>query len=147
MSLELAFLVFMIGVILVVKGGDWFVDAASWIAKAAGVPSFLIGATIVSFATTMPEMIVSVTAAFQGKNDMAIGNAVGSVNVNTGLIMGLAIIFLTVITKREKYLKQCLFLIATAAFLWIGSSSGNLKTWASLRMTVRRKRRRPKRIL
>ena len=132
MSLELAFLVFMIGVILVVKGGDWFVDAASWIAKAAGVPSFLIGATIVSFATTMPEMIVSVTAAVQGKNDMAIGNAVGSVNVNTGLIMGLAIIFLTVITKREKYLKQCLFLIATAAFLWIGSSSGNLKTWASL---------------
>ncbi len=132
MSLGVSIVVLLIGVVLVVKGGDWFVDAASWIARAAGIPSFLIGATIVSFATTMPEMIVSVTAAIEGKNDMAIGNAVGSVNVNTGLIMGLAIIFLTVITKRARYLKQCLMLIAAAAILWIGSSSGNLKIWASL---------------
>lgn len=132
MSLSVSVLVLAIGIVLVVKGGDWFVDAASWIARAAGIPSFLIGATIVSFATTMPEMIVSVTAAIQGKNDMAIGNAVGSVNVNTGLIMGLAILFLHVVTKREKYLKQCVMLILTAALLWFGSSSGRLRLWASL---------------
>ena len=67
MSIEVAVILFIAGVILVVKGGDLFVDAASWIAKASGIPSFIVGATIVSLATTLPEMIVSVLAALQGK--------------------------------------------------------------------------------
>ena len=132
MSTWFAAFIFIIGVVLVIRGGDWFVDAASWIARAAGVPSFLVGATIVSFATTLPEMIVSVSAALAGKNDMAVGNVVGSATVNTGLIMGLAIIFLPVIAKRKNYLKQSLILICSCALLWFGSRSGNLKLWANL---------------
>ena len=70
MNVFVIVLIFIIGVICVVKGGDLFVDAASWIARAFGIPTFIIGATIVSIATTLPEMIVSAMASFEGKNDI-----------------------------------------------------------------------------
>ena len=84
-------LLFLLGVVLIVKGGDAFVDAASWIAEAFHIPKFIVGATIVSLATTLPELLVSAIAASQGKTEMAIGNAVGSVTANIGLIMGISI--------------------------------------------------------
>ena len=92
---------FVLGIVLTVKGGDLFVDAASWIAEVSGIPKFIIGATIVSLATTMPELLVSLLAAAQGKADMAIGNAVGSVTANTGLIMALALVCMPVTFARK----------------------------------------------
>ncbi len=83
------------GLVCIIKGGDLFVDAASWIAEASGIPKFIIGATIVSFATTLPEMLVSVFAALEGNADIAVGNAVGSVTANTGLIMCLSLVCMT----------------------------------------------------
>ena len=71
---------FFVGLLLICKGGDWFVDAASAIARAFGIPKYIVGATIVSFATTMPEILVSVSAALKGSSTMAIGNAVGYPN-------------------------------------------------------------------
>ena len=59
-------MIFLAGIILIVKGGDWFVDAASWIAEVSGIPKLIVGATIVSLATTLPELLVSVMAATQG---------------------------------------------------------------------------------
>lgn len=76
MQLTIILFLFLLGIVLIVKGGDFFVDAASWIAEVSGVPKLIIGATIVSLATTMPEMLVSMMAALQGKVDMSIGNAV-----------------------------------------------------------------------
>ena len=70
---------FCVGVIFIVKGGDFFVDAASWLAETFGIPKLIVGATVVSFATTLPELLVSSFAAAEGKVDMAIGNAVGIV--------------------------------------------------------------------
>ena len=58
MQTVLMYVLFIIGLVLIIKGGDWFVDSASWIAEVLGVPKFVIGATIVSVATTLPEMIV-----------------------------------------------------------------------------------------
>ena len=69
------------GIFMVAKGGDRFVDSASWIARAAGIPAFIIGATIVSIATTLPEITVSVMAAMQGSTELAAGNAVGDLPV------------------------------------------------------------------
>lgn len=132
MDMAIAALLFAVGVALVVKGGDWFVDAASWIARAAKIPSFIIGATIVSFATTLPEMIVSVMASLEGKNDMAVGNAVGSVTANTGLIMALAFVFMAVSAPRKTYWKQFLLLLSAAGVLWVGSINGTLALWASI---------------
>ena len=91
MSTAVVVLLLLLGIVLIVKGGDAFVDAASWIAEAFHIPKFIIGATIVSLATTLPELLVSTIAAFQGKTDMAIGNAVGSVTANLGLIMGISV--------------------------------------------------------
>ena len=99
-----------------IKGGDLFVDAASWIAEASGIPKFIIGATVVSFATTMPEMLVSVFAALQGNADIAVGNAVGSVTANVGLIMCVALICMEcAMTRRQFGVKACLLLAAILA--------------------------------
>ena len=126
MEMLVCCLLFAVGVVLVIKGGDAFVDAASWIARAMNIPTFIIGATIVSLATTMPEMIVSVMAAAQGKVDMAVGNAVGSVIANTGLIMAVAMMAMAIPCSREKYLRQCLLLTAVAAVLVLGCRGGKL---------------------
>ena len=126
MDMFLCLMLFAAGIALVVKGGDAFVDAAGWIAKAMDIPTFIIGATIVSLATTMPEMIVSVMAAAGGKVDMAIGNAVGSVIANTGLIMAVAMVAMSIPCSRKKYLPQCLLLIAASAALLVGCRDGRL---------------------
>lgn len=131
MDILFACVTFAIGIVLVVKGGDLFVDAASWIAKAAKIPSFIIGATIVSLATTLPEMIVSCIAAIEGKIDMAIGNAVGSVTANTGLIMAIAFLFMTVVIRRREYIKQFSILVCCATLLLFGSMTGELTLLAS----------------
>ncbi|SCG82257.1 putative membrane protein MJ0091 [Proteiniborus sp. DW1] len=84
-----AILLFSIGLLLIIKGGDWFTDSAITLARASGLPEVLIGATIVSLATTLPESIVSISAAKDGFTTMSIGNAVGSIICNTGLILAL----------------------------------------------------------
>ena len=55
----LVYVFFIIGVVLIVKGGDWFVDGAVWVAEVTRIPKFIIGATVISIATTLPEVIVS----------------------------------------------------------------------------------------
>lgn len=106
-------LFFAAGLICIIKGGDLFVDAASWIAEASGIPKFIIGATIVSFATTLPEMLVSVFAALEGSADIAVGNAVGSVTANVGLIMCLSLVCMECAMSRKQFgVKACLLLTA-----------------------------------
>ena len=120
-NLALTIILFLVGMVLTIKGGDFFVDAASWIAERSGIPKLIIGATIVSLATTLPEMLVSVMAAVQGKVDMSIGNAVGSVTANLGLIMALAVIFMPGVIRRKDYLlKSILMLLASAIIVVCG---------------------------
>ena len=126
MSNVLVYLIFIIGLVLVVKGGDYFVDAATCIARALRVPTFIIGATIVSIATTLPEVLVSVIAAADGKIEMAVGNAVGSVIANTGLIMSIALIFMAIEAKRIHYMNRGILLIAAAAVLYLACDGGRL---------------------
>ena len=106
-------LLFAAGLLCIIKGGDFFVDAATWIAEASGIPKFIIGATVVSFATTLPEMLVSVFSAFEGNADIAVGNAVGSVTANTGLIMCLSLVCMEChMTRKQFGVKACLLLAA-----------------------------------
>ena len=119
MEIAVAVFLFLVGIALIVKGGDAFVDAASWIAEVSGIPKLIVGATIVSLATTLPELLVSVMAATQGKVDMAVGNAVGSVTANLGLIMAVSIICMPVKIYRGDYLlKSVLMLAASAVLVW-----------------------------
>ena len=136
MGLPLAILIFIVGMVLIIKGGDWFVDSATWIARAAKIPSFIIGATIVGLATSLPEVIVSIVASIQGKNDMAVGNAVGSVIANSGLILAIALSFMTLTTPRKEYWQQSLLLVACVTLLWLGSLTGTLAVWSSIIMLL-----------
>ena len=132
MSIWIELLLFVLGIVLIVKGGDFFVDSASFIAEISGIPKFIIGATIVSLATTMPELIVSVMAAAQGKYEMAVGNAIGSVTANTGIILSVGILFMTIIVTRKKYLVKGLLLIGAVTCVWLGCLSGKLSIIASV---------------
>ena len=78
-----AVLLFIVGLVLLIKGGDWFVDGATGIAHRFHIPEILIGATVVSIGTTLPEVMVSATGAMQGSGAMAYGNAIGSIICNT----------------------------------------------------------------
>ena len=136
MNIWIAIILFAIGLVFIVKGGDFFVDAASWIAEISGVPKFIVGATVVSLATTLPEMIVSVIAASKGSVDMAVGNAVGSVTANTGLILGISLVFMAGSAKRKSYLLKSAMLIASAAVLCLASPAGSFKIWGSVILLI-----------
>ncbi len=126
-----AAVVFLVGLVLTIKGGDWFVDSASWFAEATGIPKFVVGATVVSFATTLPELLVSVRAAMNGSAQLAIGNAVGSVTANTTLIMGVSLVAMAGVVSRKSFsLKGGLLLVAVVA-LTLLSLSGLLPTWSA----------------
>lgn len=124
MELFLPAALFVVGVIFIVKGGDWFVDSAAWIAEVTGIPKFIIGATIVSLATTLPEMIVSLMAAVEGKVDMAVGNAVGSVTANTGLILAISVLAIPAVVDRLHFDRKAVLLIASVAVLLVLAALG-----------------------
>lgn len=131
-SLVLTIALFALGVLLIVKGGDWFVDAATWMAEASGLPQFLIGATVVSMATTLPEIIVSTMAAAEGSTDMAIGNAIGSVTANTGLIMAISLIFMPVAIRQSQFAVKGLLMVLSTLVLWLLCRDGVLSLPESL---------------
>ena len=129
--LAVAAVIFVVGLALTIKGGDWFVDSASWFAESTGIPKFVVGATVVSFATTLPELLVSVRAAMNGSAQLAIGNAVGSVTANTTLIMGVSLVAMAGVVSRKSFsLKGGLFLVSVIG-LTILSLSGHLPTWSA----------------
>ena len=84
-------LLFAVGLVCLIKGGDWFVDGATGIARKFKVPELLIGATVVSIGTTLPEVMVSTTSALSGHGQIAYGNAIGSVICNAALIAAITI--------------------------------------------------------
>ena len=113
------------GFILLVWSADRFVEGAAATAKHAGMPSLLIGMVIVGFGTSAPEMVVSAMAAIHGNPDLALGNALGSNIVNTGLILGLTAIITPILVQSKIVRKEIplLLLISSALgyFFWDGS--------------------------
>lgn len=114
-------ILFVLGLLCLIKGGDWFVDAAVEIAKISGLSQVLIGATIVSVATTLPELIVSSTAAFHGETTMSVGNAVGSMICNIGFVLAISSIFGNIIIK-DKHFKMKSVTLVLYTFVLIACS-------------------------
>ena len=129
-------ILFICGLILIIKGGDFFVDAASWMAEVSGIPHFVIGATVVSLATTLPELIVSCLGAARGSNAIAIGNAVGSVTANTGLIMAISIICIPAAVKRSQYAVKSLLLLLVSVILYISSLGESFSLIGSIALLI-----------
>ena len=82
MEIAITVLLLIVGLVLIIKGGDFFVDAASWMAEASGIPKLIVGATVVSFATTLPELLVSIFAALDARAAEALspGSGIGMVD-------------------------------------------------------------------
>ena len=129
--MAVAVVLFVVGLVAIIKGGDWFVDSASWFAEATGIPKFVVGATVVSFATTLPELLVSVRAAMNGSAQLAIGNAVGSVTANTTLIMGVSLVAMAGAVNRKSFSLKGGLLLAAAIGLTALSLGGALPTWSA----------------
>jgi len=101
MALYISIPLFIVSLLLVIKGGDIFVDSSIKIATKSKIPAIIVGATIVSLATTLPELIVSTIASIQRSYDLALGNALGSVICNTSLVCAISLIFAPTIIKNK----------------------------------------------
>lgn len=105
----------LVGFVLLIKGADFFVDGASEIAKAFRIPSVVIGLTIVSMGTSLPELAVSVTSAIKGVEGIAIGNVVGSNIVNLMLVAGLTAVIIPINVEKSLLTKDLPFSLVSAA--------------------------------
>ena len=109
-------LLFIVGLLCLIKGGDWFVDGATGIARRFHVPELLIGATVVSIGTTLPEVMVSTTSAFTGHGEIAYGNAIGSIICNASLIAAITIAVKPGKVDPKSLRTPVLFFFVAAAF-------------------------------
>ena len=130
-------LLFILGLILVIKGGDWFVDGSVELAHRLHVPELIIGATVVSIGTTLPEVLVSATGALGGHGGIAYGNAIGSVICNTALISALTFAIRPCKVDAVTYKVPVIFFFAAAA-LYAGTAyaTGVFSRWIGVILLV-----------
>lgn len=125
MSIIIPVLLFIVGLVLLIFGGDAFVDGAVAIAKKWHIPDLLIGATVVSIGTTLPEVMVSAGAAVAGHSEIAYGNALGSIICNTALISAITITFAPGVTdKKSLRVPAAFFFIALAFYAGVSYFTG-----------------------
>lgn len=127
-----ALLQFVVGLVLLVRGADWFVDAASGVARRFGVSPFFIGLTVVAFGTSAPELVVNLTSALSGNGDLALGNILGSNISNTLLVLGLAAIIQPLAVARATAWKEIPLNVLVAVLLLAMSADALLGGGASL---------------
>ena len=125
------------GFILLIKGGDWFVDAATGIAKRFHLPELLIGATVVSIGTTLPEVMTSAIGAAGGSGAMAYGNAIGSIICNTSLIAAITIAIKPAKAERKSLIFPVCFFFGAAAFYALNAYIfGKFDLWMGIVLLV-----------
>ena len=117
----MSIVLFAIGLVLLIKGGDWFVDGATGIAKRFNLPDIVVGATVVSIGTTLPEVMVSTTGALQGSGAMAYGNAIGSIICNTALIAAISIVCNPGPVNTKSMKTPAIFFFASAGLYCLAS--------------------------
>lgn len=105
------------GFVLLIKCADWFVDGSSNLAKALGVPTLVIGLTIVAFGTSAPEAAVSISASISGQNEIAVGNAVGSSICNLLLVLGASAAVFPMAAPKSVLKKDYMFAVLAAFVL------------------------------
>ena len=133
-------LLFLLGFVLLIKCGDWFVDGATDLARRLHVPELIIGATVVSIGTTLPEVLVSATGALKGHSEIAYGNAIGSVICNTALISAITFAIRPCKVDTKSFRVPVVFFFGAAAFYalnaYIGRTFSRLSGIALLLMFI-----------
>ncbi len=128
-----AVFLFLLGLAAMYKGGDIFVEEAVYIARRFRIPEIIIGATIVSIGTTLPEVTVSVLASANGLSSMAYGNAIGSVSCNAALIAGILLLLApSRVAKQEVLLGTMFFFAAALLFTAVSAVNGSIPPVAGL---------------
>ena len=128
---------FAVGLVLLIKGGDWFVDSATGIAKRFRVPEIIIGATVVSIGTTLPEVMVSATAAINQNGAIAYGNAIGSIICNTALIAAITIAIRPAPVNRKAIIMPVIFFFISAALYLVAAYGfGRFDRWLGIVMLL-----------
>lgn len=126
----------VVGLLLIIKGGDLFVSAAVRIAEFMRLPHVVIGSTLVSLATTMPELVVSVMAGAKGQSGLAVGNAVGSVVCNLGLILGVTATIKHVDVHPRVLKSPLLVMVACAVLLILMTHNLVLARWQGMLLFI-----------
>lgn len=111
------YILLVLGFIALIKGADWFVDGASSLARRLGVSAAVIGLTVVAMGTSAPEAAVSITAAVQGSNEIAVGNVIGSNLFNLLIVLGVCMIITAVPTAKEILVRDFPWNIAATVLL------------------------------
>lgn len=128
-------ILFIVGALLLIKGGDWFVDSAVGIAKRFRVPEIIIGATVVSIGTTLPEVMVSATAAINNNGAIAYGNAIGSIICNTALIAAITIAIRPAPVNKKAIITPIIFFfVSVAIYLVAAYIFGRFDRWLGIVM-------------
>ena len=137
MNMLLPVLLFLLGFVALIKGGDWFVDGAVGIAHRFHLPELLIGATVVSIGTTLPEVMVSSQAALEGNSGISYGNAIGSIICNASLIAAITMAIKPgKVNKNTFLLPTAFFFIAAVIYTLIAYTAGQFLRWQGLLFLV-----------
>jgi len=129
-------LLLLIGLAIITKGADKFVDSAVVIAERTWVPKVIIGATIVSLGTTFPEFSVSVIAGFLDRPQTTMGDAIGSTIFNIGLILGICLLIRPIVVQRRLYWQQGAIMVLAGVVILLLSIDGYLSRWDALILTA-----------
>lgn len=127
---------FLVGFLLITKGADIFINCTVEIGKKTNISEIILGATIVSFATTLPEFTVSLLASIDGHTTMSLGNAVGSIICNTGLALGLVVFISPFNVDKKMFFSKSLLLIVSVIVLILLSLDGVITRGDSLLLII-----------
>ncbi len=116
----------LIGFGLLTKGADWFVDGSVAVARRLRIPQYVIGATLVAFGTSLPELVTSVYASLAGRPDIALANVVGSNLVNVGIVVGLAAALCPMLLDRDVFVSDAPHLLVSAFLLAVTAADGRI---------------------
>ena len=125
----MAFIAVIVGIILLIKGGELLFDGSISISLKLNIPKFIVGMTVVSFATSAPELIVSIQAAMMGHPDLALGNIVGSNIANIAFVLGIIIVITPIKVDKVFYKTDWpVMMVITLLFFFLFKNDNSLFT-------------------
>src|SRR3989344_3556822 len=118
------FLIFLFSLVILIKGSDFFVEHSAKLARRIGVSEFVIGLTLISIGTSLPELATSISASFSKESGLIIGNIVGSNVANIGLVIAIGTLLFVIKTKEKIFIRDSKFLVVITLLFVILSIDG-----------------------
>lgn len=131
------YLLLILGLVILIKGGDWLLNASVSLSLKLNIPKLIVGLTVVSFATSAPELMVSVLSALNNSPDIAVGNVVGSNIANIAFILGVVLLFSSISLNNSFFQKDFFVLVYSSILFFIFSFwDGKLGFWDGLILLI-----------